>query len=150
LSKKGPKDQSSNASQTGDNPATENPPLPEKINWLKDEDMLPRSLPRARIMQFDYRLALTEVPTAEDNLETIATELLKELSKVRKDCKSSLSRPIIFIGHSFGGIVIEKALIIGELRQYWKGYRRASIPGDPVQWITSRRSSLTDTIAEEK
>ena len=92
----------SNASLT--NSVSASAPLTDKINWLTDDDMLRRSFPRARILQFSYPV--------DNNLKDVASELLRRLSDKRRGCGSGLARPIIFIGHSFGGIVISKALVI--------------------------------------
>jgi hypothetical protein len=81
------------------------PPKPPEVNWLKDMNMLPRDFPRARIMEYRY-------PTASNSLKAVASELLQRLSEARKDFEPGLSRPIILIGHSFGGIVISEALIM--------------------------------------
>ncbi|RYP58456.1 hypothetical protein DL769_008947 [Monosporascus sp. CRB-8-3] len=103
--------QSSNASSISDDPES-GPSLPAKVNWLKDNNMLPRCFPRARIMQFSYPASLAD--TASNNLKAVASELLRRLSDERKDCGPGLSRPIIFIGHSFGGIVVSEALIMAK------------------------------------
>ncbi|EPE32024.1 alpha/beta-Hydrolase [Glarea lozoyensis ATCC 20868] len=87
-----------------------NPSLPTKVNWLKDESMLPKSLPRARVLQFNYTSSPTGTPA--EILRKIASELLERLSEARKNCGPGLSRPLVFIGHGFGGIVISQALIM--------------------------------------
>jgi hypothetical protein len=109
--------QSSNASVSSDT-LDLNPSLSTKVNWLKDESMLPKFLPRARVLQFNYTPSPTGTPV--ENLRKIASELLERLSEARKDCGPGLSRPVIFIGHGFGGIVISQALIMAheESRQF--------------------------------
>ncbi|KAG4434243.1 hypothetical protein IFR05_010262 [Cadophora sp. M221] len=92
------------------------PAGPTKVNWLKDEHMLPRYFPRARIMQFSYPTSLAD--TASNNLKAVASELLRRLRDERKGCGPGLSRPIIFIGHSFGGIVVSEALILAKDGDY--------------------------------
>ena len=79
-----------------------------KINWLTADTMLSRAFPKARIMRFDYSSSLTEGQDGTQKFEEIATALLDELTEARQDTK----RSIIFIGHSFGGLIIEKALVI--------------------------------------
>lgn len=81
-----------------------------QVNWLKDGNMLPAAFPKSRIMAYTYPTHF--FGTAEDGLENVALNLLEKLSVERKTCGPGLSRPIIFIGHSFGGIVISKALAI--------------------------------------
>ena len=99
--------QSSKASSNRDIPAPAPPTT--KVNWLKDDDMLRRSFPRARILQFSYAV--------DNSLKDVASGLLRRLSEKRKD-QPGLSRPIIFIGHSFGGIVISEALVIANKGNY--------------------------------
>jgi hypothetical protein len=64
-------------------------------------------------MTFGYPRTLesTEVSPA-DGLLLIAKALLRRLSKKRSPLSCNSRRPIIFIGHSFGGIVIENALVL--------------------------------------
>ena len=74
--------------------------------------MLPKSFPHARIMRFDYgrkpRSHSLEIRTEA------AKRLLNALAKDRKDSLRFPPRPILFIGHSFGGVVIQTALVLAE------------------------------------
>jgi hypothetical protein len=101
---KPPHVQSSSISLTSDGSGSATPGT-AGVNWLKDMNMLPRDFPRARIMEYRY-------PTASNSLKVVASELLQKLSEARKDFEPGLSRPIVLIGHSFGGIVISEALIM--------------------------------------
>ncbi|KAE9381023.1 hypothetical protein N431DRAFT_457638 [Stipitochalara longipes BDJ] len=114
----------SNSSQINDHQVNELPTV-KTVNWLKDEGMLPRSFPQARIMQFGYPFSATD--GTGDTLEYIATELLARLEKERQDSGSGLSRPIIFIGHSFGGIVISEALILASKTATYSAIATATI-----------------------
>ncbi|KAF2398705.1 hypothetical protein EJ06DRAFT_89082 [Trichodelitschia bisporula] len=75
--------------------------------WLKD--FLPRKLPNARIMTFGYDSRLAFSGSTAD-LDDFALSLLNRLSDHRRT-KASIDRPLIFVGHSLGGIVVKKALI---------------------------------------
>lgn len=97
------------------------------VNWLADEHMLPAKLPDSRIMTFNYEskwfleapkqrrsLCAIQLLTALDNRRTQVTTPLSQRSTImtlstffwqEKDTKH---RPLIFIGHSFGGVVIEQ------------------------------------------
>jgi hypothetical protein len=79
------------------------------VNWLKDPEMLPKAIPDARIISIGY-----EIPQVPDSppldVDSAATELVKSLASIRSDCSR---RPILFIGHGYGGIFIEEALIQG-------------------------------------
>ncbi|KAK4158894.1 hypothetical protein QBC43DRAFT_273523 [Cladorrhinum sp. PSN259] len=79
--------------------------------WLKDEDMLPAAIPRSRIMRFGYDSTWYGAQPVKQRLEPIATDMLHRLQYVREDCEN---RPIIFIGHCFGGIVIQKAYLLAK------------------------------------
>ncbi|KAK0612792.1 hypothetical protein B0T17DRAFT_583367 [Bombardia bombarda] len=76
--------------------------------WL--EDFLPGSLPNSRIMTFGYDSGLA-FNRSKSGIDNFARDLLNRLRMVRGDA-DALNRPIIFIAHSLGGIVVKKALII--------------------------------------
>ena len=83
-----------------------NPRDPDSyVNWLDDDEMLPAEFPTARIFRFGY---LSEY-YGEERLSTrpgvIAEDLLRELHFVRRDTPK---RPLIFLAHSFGGLVLMK------------------------------------------
>jgi hypothetical protein len=71
-------------------------------NWLVDEDMLPSIVPQARIWVFDYNSRYSS--DAQDvRIEDLGKVFLSFLS----DRKHELgTRPIVFIGSCFGGIVV--------------------------------------------
>ncbi|KAI1839870.1 hypothetical protein JX266_013920 [Neoarthrinium moseri] len=64
----------------------------ERTNWLVDASMLPKAVPNARIMR--------------TNVSDVAEMLLTELHFHRRDA----AWPIIFIAHSYGGLVLLQAL----------------------------------------
>ncbi|KAI1415548.1 ankyrin repeat-containing domain protein [Hypoxylon sp. FL1857] len=80
--------------------------------WPKD---LPRWLPRARIGLFGY---IADVANGSENMMGVqqhAESLLFHLRNNRTGRQSK--RPIVFIGHSFGGHVIKQALILSSNRK---------------------------------
>ncbi|RDL38237.1 uncharacterized protein BP5553_02577 [Venustampulla echinocandica] len=92
----------------GGNPmATWTDPKSQKL-WLRD--LLPHDIPRARIMTFGYD-ATPAFENSVAGVEDHARDLLRCLRERRERVKE-INRPIIFIGHSLGGIVIKQALII--------------------------------------
>lgn len=93
--------------------------------WLKD--FLPKACPRARIMAFNHNSAWN-VDAPVKSVEVCGQQLLDALNYHRAVCiqvaivflkaqflifpvLQETNRPIIFIGHSFGGIIIKKVSI---------------------------------------
>ena len=74
-----------------------------EILWLKH--LLPAVLPNARILKYNYDSTyLKDAP--KESLRSIASRLIHLIHDLRKQDLSARKRPIIFIGHSFGGVVI--------------------------------------------
>ncbi|CAG9938715.1 unnamed protein product [Clonostachys rosea f. rosea IK726] len=84
------------------------------INWLSHKDMLPQAVPEARILRFGYDSLWMGETLIRTSLSTIAYNLLLSLNMMRVE---DLERPLIFIGHCFGGLVIERALNLAKMRQ---------------------------------
>ncbi|KAJ5679285.1 hypothetical protein N7462_007529 [Penicillium macrosclerotiorum] len=81
------------------------------IHWLENEKMLPSKFPSARIMTFGYESNWFGEDAVRIDLDSVADNLLEELidaRKVRKELIGCPDRPIVFIGHCFGGLVIQK------------------------------------------
>jgi protein SERAC1 len=72
--------------------------------WLRD--FLPQQVPHARIMSFGYD---SEVLFSKSTCDvgTFAEQLLESLLSRRMGVAEA--RPIVFICHSLGGIVVKKA-----------------------------------------
>jgi hypothetical protein len=82
--------------------------------WLKDDDFIYGSLKRARIMSFGYNANLfADVVTSR--VYDHSKNLLEELRLARSDLPPEedlfQSRPIVFIAHSLGGIVVKKVCL---------------------------------------
>ena len=75
--------------------------------WLRD--MLPAEVPSVRIMTFGYESAVA-FSNSVSGVDNKAVDLLNRLSAKRHD--DTHKRPIVFICHSLGGIVVKKALIL--------------------------------------
>jgi triacylglycerol esterase/lipase EstA (alpha/beta hydrolase family) len=88
--------------------------------WLRD--FLPTSLPRARILLFSYN-ANVAFKTSIAGVREQATDLLNQLDGKRKGSKD---RPIIFIAHSLGGIVVKRALVEAKLNGSYKAIGNAT------------------------
>jgi hypothetical protein len=74
--------------------------------------MLPSTVPTARIMRFAYESQWLGKEAVHQRLPLVADRLLCGLGELRHGCPD---RPVIFIGHCFGGIVIQKAVIAAKL-----------------------------------
>jgi len=74
--------------------------------WLRD--FLPSQIPEARIMSFGYN-ADTANSKAVTDIDDVATDLLNRLGRERLG--QAKTRPILFICHSLGGIVVKKACL---------------------------------------
>ncbi|KAF8496289.1 hypothetical protein BU17DRAFT_59450, partial [Hysterangium stoloniferum] len=75
--------------------------------WLRD--FLPQTIPTARIWSYGYD-AYTENASSQKTVHGHAQDFLAKLSNSR-DRSHHGSRPIFFIAHSLGGIILKSALI---------------------------------------
>ena len=74
----------------------------DKSLWLRD--FLPRQLPEARILLFGYNSNVV-LNTSTAGVHEQATNLLNRVMLRRKN---ATERPIIFVAHSLGGIIVKK------------------------------------------
>ena len=78
------------------------------VNWLRD--LLPRTVPDARVMSLSYNSMLQFSKSTAD-VSTFALQLLEGISAERESLEEA-SLPIIFICHSLGGLVFKQAYIL--------------------------------------
>ena len=88
--------------------------------WLRD--ILPAHIPFARIMAFGYDSTVAFSKSVA-KLDDKALELLNRLGQKRSVSTDGSSRPIVFICHGLGGIVVKKALILAHERSYDSEYQ---------------------------
>ncbi|KAK4896822.1 hypothetical protein LTR27_005419 [Elasticomyces elasticus] len=93
----------------------------EKL-WLKD--FLPREVPTARIMIFAYNANVAFESSTAGVLEQ-ADNLLNRLRHKRRRAKLD-NRPIIFVAHSLGGIMVKRALIKARQDDLYASIQRAT------------------------
>ncbi|KAF2726505.1 hypothetical protein EJ04DRAFT_183402 [Polyplosphaeria fusca] len=78
------------------------------VNWLEAEDMLPAVAPSARIMRYGYESQWFGEEATRQKVSTVAQRLLLALRRKRHEYQL---RPLLFIAHCFGGLVVLKALL---------------------------------------
>lgn len=66
-------------------------------------DMLPRNMPKARVLCYEYNGSIKGT-TSIAGIRDHASDLLQCLSKLRRRGVQD-QRPIIFVGHSLGGVM---------------------------------------------
>ncbi|KAI9859674.1 MAG: hypothetical protein M1813_006605 [Trichoglossum hirsutum] len=74
--------------------------------WLRD--FLPKDIPTARILVYGYDTTITE-KDVKHSITDLAIAFLDSIRAFRAATKTS-RRPIVFIGHSLGGLLIKQAL----------------------------------------
>lgn len=80
----------------------------EKVCWPRH--LLPKTLPAARVLVYGYDTKIAHFlknPVCQSTVYDIASDLLKSLEA---SCRSQPCRPIVFVAHSLGGIVVKEAL----------------------------------------
>ncbi|KAK3951352.1 hypothetical protein QBC32DRAFT_371210 [Pseudoneurospora amorphoporcata] len=87
------------------------------VYWPKD--LVPTTLPSARVMTFGYDTKIRHFSQGQISKNTVqdhARELLEQLRDKRlPDAKGS--RPLVFIAHSLGGLVVREALTLASQYQ---------------------------------
>ncbi|KAM0799817.1 hypothetical protein BDR22DRAFT_854308 [Usnea florida] len=80
------------------------------VNWLSEPNMLPKIVPSARIYTFSWNASYSkDAPVIR--IVNVAEIFLSNL-RSQRDEEDSHSRPLVFIGSCFGGLIITKALEI--------------------------------------
>ncbi|KAI1419970.1 ribonuclease-like protein p/mrp subunit [Xylaria sp. FL1777] len=85
--------------------------------WLGDHDMLPRDVKNSRIMTYRYPSSVATLlgGTSSDRILQHAQTMIAELVADR-ELEDATERPIIFICHSLGGIIVKRALVYSASR----------------------------------
>ncbi|KAF8512141.1 hypothetical protein BU17DRAFT_69322 [Hysterangium stoloniferum] len=81
---------------------------PNGVLWLRD--LLPETLPNARILTYGYDARTRGVNRSNQALYDLSVDFMAKLSSFRVYTNTD-ARPLIFIAHSFGGIILKRALI---------------------------------------
>ncbi|KAI1751951.1 ribonuclease-like protein p/mrp subunit [Xylaria castorea] len=85
--------------------------------WLGDHDMLPRDVKNSRIMTYRYPASVATIlgGTSSDRILQHAQTMIAELVADR-ELEDATERPIIFVCHSLGGIIVKRALVYSASR----------------------------------
>jgi len=83
------------------------------IFWPKT--LLPEAVPTARIFSWGYdsKIAHFWAKAALNRIDNYAYDLCTDLASMR-DLSETTTRPIIFVAHSLGGLVVANALVLGQ------------------------------------
>ncbi|KAL4865204.1 hypothetical protein BDV12DRAFT_175069 [Aspergillus spectabilis] len=88
----------------------------DQAPWTSEADvfwpdkLLPAKIPDACILSFEYQAAIGSFFDEEDEITDISNDLINELMDHRTE-KEKEERPIIFVAHCLGGLVLENALV---------------------------------------
>lgn len=79
--------------------------------WLSD--LLPRDIPDIRVFSYGYEagLFLSSGSTGVASIYDLSDSLLLAIHHMRKTEKGASVRPLIFIGHNLGGLIIKRLFI---------------------------------------
>ena len=128
--------------------------------WLKD--FLVEDMPSARIMTFGYDSAVAlskSVGKIEDN----ALSLLNQLGVERSPPNPAFwnKRPIVFVCHSLGGIIVKKAMVLAHERRSEPAFKDIlgntkamaflSVPhrGSDIAWWGAAGANVLKTLCME-
>ncbi|KAL9099731.1 MAG: hypothetical protein Q9163_004809 [Psora crenata] len=90
-----------------------------EIMWLRD--LLPPQIANARIGTYSYESSWRRA-TVQYNIRKFGEQLLNVLHQNRTS-DNECRRPLVFIGHSFGGLVIKQALVLANHGDEYKNIR---------------------------
>ncbi|KAI0383731.1 hypothetical protein F5Y04DRAFT_249567 [Hypomontagnella monticulosa] len=88
--------------------------------WLRD--FLPTQVPNARIFLFGYNSNVV-FNTAAAGVRNQAKNILAGLAQHRK---GNLNRPLVFICHSLGGLIVKKALVLSAIDRKYEPILRST------------------------
>ncbi|KAG7289228.1 hypothetical protein NEMBOFW57_005593 [Staphylotrichum longicolle] len=85
---------------------------PRGLNWLSDEREGIRSdIPKSRVLLYHYDSRWLGAQAKEQTIYNVAILLLESIVEKRKGT-DEVARPLVFLAHSMGGLVVAKALAL--------------------------------------
>ena len=106
-----------------------------KLSWPKD--LLPKDLPAARIMTFEYDTLMSKEPPPQ--VLDLAKILLDSLTINRRLSRAG-SRPLIFVAHSLGGLLVKRVPAFRRIGQRF----RANVTYCEQAFLYSQALKLVD------
>ncbi len=85
--------------------------ISEKKRVFWPFDLLPDDVPDARILTYGHDSSVSHGfhgPANKANISQLALSLLNAVTNARLDCRD---RPLIFIAHSLGGLLVKQAIV---------------------------------------
>ncbi|KAL2266669.1 hypothetical protein VTJ83DRAFT_6021 [Remersonia thermophila] len=83
----------------------------KRVNWLSDLDMLPSEIRGARVMCYTYK-GDEQVADPWEYLTKLAKDMINRLTQKRHSDTADYGRvPIVFVGHGFGALIVQRAMI---------------------------------------
>ncbi|SLM38551.1 P-loop containing nucleoside triphosphate hydrolase [Lasallia pustulata] len=92
----------------------------EDTLWLRD--FLPPQLPSARVLLFGYNANVA----FETSIAGVGEQAINLLNRIASKREEAEERPIVFVAHSLGGIVVKRALVEAKLDDSYKSIREAT------------------------
>lgn len=76
------------------------------------QDLLPNDLPHVRVIAWGYNANVLHIsmPSSQNSIFGHVHSLLQDIERLRQT-QEEQNRPIVFVGHSLGGLVIKGAII---------------------------------------
>jgi triacylglycerol esterase/lipase EstA (alpha/beta hydrolase family) len=84
-----------------------------QFNWLTDDNGLRFDFPTARILLYKSESRWIKDAAVNQSMRNLASNLLTSIMSKREGITA---RPIIFVGHSMGGLVVAKAVTLAAYR----------------------------------
>ena len=88
--------------------------------WLRD--FLPEQLPNARILLFGYNSNVA----FETSIAGVREQAVNLLNRLEQKRENVFNRPIIFVAHSLGGIIVKRALVEAKHDDTYQDIRKAT------------------------
>ncbi|KAJ4238413.1 hypothetical protein NW757_013041 [Fusarium falciforme] len=93
------------------------------VKWLEDPDMLPAVVPKSRIMLYNYD-SRWHADAPRTRLQLCGEDFARAVHTFRR---GAAGRPIVFVGHSLGGNVIQQGLLYANSEDDFKDVATSAV-----------------------